>query len=112
MSDEGKVYEREMARLQSELTADLARAEAAERDNGFLAEGRAQAFRDRDAARAALGRCVEALKMYVAAGDKFIGKVRNGRARSVETYNDLLECHSMATAALTPSALAVGEEWA
>ena len=43
---------------------------------------------------------VEALHYYIKAGNKFIGKVRDGRARSVETYNDLLECHSIATEAL------------
>jgi len=55
-----------------------------------------------DALRADLGRAVKALRHYIAAGNRFIGKVRNGRARSVETYNDLLECHSIATDALSP----------
>jgi hypothetical protein len=31
----------------------------------------------------------EVLKIYDAAADKFIDKVDTGRARSVETYNDL-----------------------
>lgn len=31
----------------------------------------------------------EALRVYDAAAEKFIGKVMSGRARSVETYNEL-----------------------
>jgi hypothetical protein len=101
---------RDVAGLRADLAALQQRAEAAERERDhlkvFLKEhypsDHFELVQERDALRADLGRCVEALKHYIAAGNKFIGKVRNGRVRSIETYNDLLECHSIATDALSP----------
>ena len=112
--------DRYILQLEQDLAALQQRAEVAERERDYLKvflkehypSDHFELVQERDTLRADLARCREALKHYIAAGNKFIGKIRNGRARSVETYNDLLECHSIATDALSPSALSAGEEWA
>ena len=43
---------------------------------------------------------VEAIAMYDAAAEKFIGKVESGRAFSKETYSDLVAALTSSTAAL------------